>query len=221
MAKFGPPPAGGQVRLDPTRGNSLTAILNVEPDRGGGVGGWQSTDRAERRPAKWWQAIPDDTISLDLTLDIDVPEGPSVEERIRKLRDMGQPGDASEPPQIQLDGDIWSHDQNVVWVMSDMSMGARLFNGDGTLRRQQVTVELERYQPLEEITPVRVKSTRKKGSRRKRTVKTKAHDTLRAVAVRELGAANRWQDLRKWNVKLKRVDPDIPLRVGTHIVIRG
>lgn len=221
MAKYGPPPQGGQVRFDPTRGNSLTAILNTEPDRGGGVGGWQSSDRSQRRPAKWWQSIPDDTISLDVTLDIDVPNGPAIEERLRVLRDMGQPGNDDEPPQISLDGDIWSHDQNVNWVMSDMSLGARLWNEDGTLRRQQVTVALERWQPLEEIKAVRVKSTRKKGSRRKRTVKTHARDTLRAVALRELGSAGRWDDLRKWNTKLKRVDPDIPLRTGTHIVIRG
>lgn len=220
MTTFGPAPQGGQVRLSPSSGNRITAILNTEPDRSGGVGGWQPTDRSQRRPAKWWQGIPDDTMTLDLTLDIDAIPGPSIEDRLRVLRNMGQPGNDDQPPTIQIDGDVWRDDQNVDWVMSDWHLGARLWNPDGTLRRQQVTVELERFNELTEIEAVRVHRTRRKRHRRRRTVRTKAHDTLRAVALRELGDARRWQDLRKWNTKLKRVDPDIALRTGTHIVIR-
>lgn len=220
MAIYGPPPQGGQVRLWPSSGNRLTMILNAPPERGGGVGGWQPTDRSGRRPAKWWQGIPDDTISLDCTIDEDVPDGPKVEARLRVLRNMGQPGNDEEPPTIQLDGDIWHSDQNINWVMSNLTFGDRIYNGDGSLRRQQVTVELERHEPLTEIKAIRVHSTRVGGRRRRRTVKTKAHDTLRAVALRELGNAGRWKDLRAWNTRLKRVDPDVALRTGTHITIR-
>lgn len=219
--RYGPPPLGGQVRLDPSSGNSLTAIINTEPDRGGGVGGWQPTERSGTRPAKWWQGIPDDTITLDLTLDIDAIAGPAIEERLRVLRDMGQPGSNDEPPTIKLDGDIWTHDQNITWVMSDLHLGARLWQPDGSLRRQQVTVDLERHEPLTEIKAIRIHSTRVAGRRRHRTVKTKAHDTLRVVALRELGNSSRWADLRKWNKALKRTDPDVPLRVGTHVKING
>lgn len=221
MAKYGPPPVGGQVRLDPSSGNSLTMILNAPPDRSGGVGGWQPTERSGRRPAKWWQNIPDDTMVLDCTIDIDAIQGPVVEERLRVLRDMGQPGVNSDPPTIQVDGDIWSHDQNVTWVMSDLSLGDRLWNADGTLRRQQVTVNLERFNEMVEIKPVTIHSTRTHGRRRHRTVKTKVHDTLRTVALRELGSGGRWSDLRKWNTKLKHTDPDVPLRAGTHVKING
>lgn len=214
-------PRGGMVRLDPSRGSSLTMILNKEPDRGGGVGGHQAVERSLRRPAKWFKAQPDDTISFDCTIDIDAIGGPSVERRVRVLRDMGQPSDTEDPPTITVDGDIWDDDKNVTWVMQDWSLGARLWNSDGTLRRQQVTVSLERFNPLDEIQPIRIKSTRKGGRRRRHVVVARGSDTLRAIALRELGDQARWKDIQKWNkTKLRRVDPDQRLRTGLHLTIR-
>jgi hypothetical protein len=106
--------------------------------------------------------------------------------------------------------------------MDNWTLGARLFQEDGTLRRQQVTVELSRYVDLKEIKPLRIKSTRTKGrKRRTRTVNSRRNETLRGLALRELGDAGRWKDLRTWNVKLKKLDPDLPLRAGTRVKIRG
>lgn len=215
-------PRGGMVRLIPERGSELTLILNKEPDRGGGVGGFEPVERSQRRPAKWWKSIPDDTMSLDCTLDLDAIGGPAIERRLRVLRDMGLPSDdGDDPPSIKLLGDVWDDDKNVEWVMSNWTLGARLWMPDGTLRRQQVTVDLERFNDLAEISALRVRSTRTRNRRRRRTVTTRAHDTLRSVALRELGDATRWADLRRWNNKLKRTDPDIALRAGTHVAIKG
>lgn len=213
---------GGRVRLVPSRGSDLTMILNKEPDRGGGVGGFEATERALRRPAKWWKGSPDDTYSLDCTIDIDAIGGPSVERRLRVLRDMGLPGDDPDgPPSITLDGDVWDSDKNIRWVMEDIAFGERLWNPDGTLRRQQVTVSLSRFEDLATIEAIRVKPTRTKSrKRRRRTTVARGSDTLRAVALRELGDATRWKDLVRWNKKLKGVDPDARLRTGTHISIR-
>ena len=214
---------GGRVHLTPSRGSDLTLILNAPPDRTGGVGGFEAVDRALRRPAKYWKSTPDDTMSLDCLLDIDAIGGPSIERRLRVLRDMGQPGDEDEPPTIKVDGDIWSEDQAITWVMASggMTLGDRLWNPDGTLRRQQVKIDLERYDGVSEIEAIRVKSTRDaKRRRRRRTTIAKGNDTLRGIALRELGDATRWKDLLKWNKKLKGVDPDVRLRSGTHISIR-
>lgn len=214
--------AGGTVTLTPEHGSQLTLILNAAPDRAGGVGGWQSADRARRRPGKWWQSSPDDTMTLDCTIDQDAIPGPTVERRLRVLRDMGQPRDdtGGDPPTIELSGDIWSSDANATWVMSDLKLGERLFYPDGSLRRQQVSVDLERFNDIEEITAVRVKKTRVKGKRRRHIVHTHTHDTLRTIALRELGNPGRWKDIREWNPRLRKVDPDYPLRHGTHVVIR-
>lgn len=214
-------PRGGMVTLQPSTGSQLTMILNGAPERGGGVGGWQPSERALRRPGKWWQAYTDDTLSLDCTIDIDAIGGPSVERRLRVLRNMGLPGDDdSDPPVITVIGDLWEDDQNVRWVMTDMTWGDPLFNTDGTLRRQQVTVALERFNEITEIAPLRIKSTRSGTKRRRRTVVSKGGDTLRTIALRELGSVGRWADLRKWNAKLKKVDPDARLRPGTHVVVK-
>jgi hypothetical protein len=210
------------VTLNPDRGSSLTLILNAAPDREGGVGGWQATDTAGRRPRKWFQGTPDDTMSLDCTIDIDAIGGPSVERRLRVLRDMGLPDEDDDPPTITVDGDVWSEDQSVTWVMSNLTLGDRIYQPDGTLRRQQVTVELERFTDPGTIEPLRVKSTRTSSNKRRhRVVVTRSGDTLRTVALRELGSATRWKDLRGWNAKLKSIDPDLPLRTGTHIAIKG
>jgi hypothetical protein len=212
---------GGRVNLNPSRGSDLTMILAGPPDRGGGVGGFEAVDRSLRRPAKFWKGTPDDTISLDCIIDLDAIGGPSVERRLRVLRDMGQPGDEDEPPTIALDGDVWEEDKAIDWVMSNWTLGERLWNPDGTLRRQAVKVDLERFEGVSEIKAIRVKSTRDaKRRRRRRTAIAKGNDTLRAIALRELGDATRWKDLVKWNKKLKGVDPDVRLRSGTHISIR-
>lgn len=217
-------PRGGMVELTPSRGSKLTLILLAEPDRTLGVGGFQSSERALRRSAKWYKSIPDDTISLDCVTDIDAIGGPSIERRIEVLRNMGIAGDEPEPPTITLDGDVWENDKTIAWVIQPqgITLGARLFNGDGTLRRQFVKIALERYSPLSEIKPVSVKSTRtRSGTRRRRTIRTRGNDTMRAVALRELGDATRWKDLQRWNrTRLKGVDPDARLRTGTPITVR-
>jgi hypothetical protein len=209
------------VRLIPDRGSDLTLILMGPPDRSGGVGGFEAVERSLRRPAKWWKASPDDTISLDCLIDLYAIGGPSVERRLRVLRDMGQPGGEEEPPTIRLDGDVWEHDKTITWVIDAVTLAERLWNGDGTLRRQAVKVDLSRFEAVDEITGITVRSTRsKKGKRRKRQAIAKGNDTLRVVALRELGDATRWKDLKRWNKKLKNVDPDARLRPGTHIAIR-
>lgn len=214
-------PRGGMVTLNPSRGSSLTLIVRSPPDRSGGVGVWSTTERDRRAPVKWFKNQSDDTMIFDLLLDIDAIGGPSIERRLRVLRDMGQPSGQDDPPTIRVDGDIWSEDQNITWVMTDWSLGERSFNGDGTLRQQQVKVELTRYGAVSEIEPLRVSTTRAKGQRKRHTVVVAGNDTLRAVALRELGDATRWKDLQRWNqAKLKGVDPDARLRTGTHLVVR-
>lgn len=213
---------GGTVTLVPEHGSQLTMILASAPDRSGGVGGWQAAERSRRRPGKWWQGSPDDTMTLECIIDQDEIPGPTVERRLRVLRDMGQPRDdtGGDPPTISLSGDIWPSDQNANWVMSDLKLGERLYYSDGTLRRQAVSVDLERFNAIDEITAVRVKSTRRKGKRRRRVIHAHTHDTLRSIALREMGATGGWKQIKQWNPRLRKLDPDTPIRHGTHVVIR-
>lgn len=214
---------GGRVKLQPSRGSGLTLLVAKPPDRSGGVGGWQSSERSGRRPAKWFKALPDDTYSWELILDLNEVGGPDMHRRLRVLRDMGQPGDQDEPPTIRIEGDLWDHDASLDWVMQDLSLGERLYAPDGSLVRQTVTVGLERHTPLDEVEAITVRTTRTgrtAKTARRRTVTAKGMDTLRVIALRELGDGTRWKDLQRWNKNLKRVDPDASLRTGLHIVVR-
>ena len=216
---------GGTILLNPSYGPAVRAIVAQAPDRDGGGGGWQPSARAGRAPGKWFKAVPDDTYNWTLILDADATPGTPIENRVRNIRNMGQPGSGhSRPPSIELSGDVLDADARIRWVMDSMSLGDRLYvrgdDGEKLLIRQVVTVGLSRYVELDEIETVRITTTRKRGKRRKRLIKTKANDTLRAVALRELGSGSRWKDLVKWNKKkLAKVNPDARLRTGTHLYV--
>lgn len=211
---------GGRVSFNPSRGSSLTLIVEEPPERGGGVGGWQSSERSGRRPAKWFKAPTDDTYSWKLILDLDATGGPSIERRLRVLRDMGQAGSEDEPPTIRVLGDLWVEDTSLDWIMQDWALGERVWTPEGVLQRQHVTVQLERYTPTDEVEAIRIRPTRVGRKPRRRVIEARGNDTLRAIALRELGDPTRWKDLTRWNKPLRRADPDARLRTGTHVTIR-
>lgn len=217
--------AGGTVTLRPTLGPAVTLLLMGPPDRSGGVGGWVGADRAGRTPGKWWQSIPDSGMSLECALDVDELPGIALEGRVVQLKAMGlpRPDNDNEPPPLQVSGDVQADDRARWWVLQDLKWGERLFitGGGGLLRRQAVTVDLELWTPIEEVSAARITRTRRAGRKRRRhVVHALVNDTLRTIALRELGNGSRWDDIRKWNPKLRKTDPDLHLRRGTHVVIR-
>lgn len=211
---------GGTLHLDPSYGSGLTTIVEAPPDRSGGVGGWQASERVGRRPGKWFKSQPDDTLSWQLILDRDATVGSSIEHRLLNLRYMGVPHSGkSEPPVIKLSGDLNATDAGMEWVVEDVKLGERLYASDGTLVRYHVTVDFSRYNEIGEIEALRITRTRASKKKRRRTIKSKNGDTLRGIALRELGSGARWKDLVKWNKSLKRVDPDARLRANLSIKV--
>lgn len=215
---------GGKLTLVPSYGAPLTLIVMAAPDRAGGVGGWEPSERAQQRSGKWWKGQPDDTMSWELLADIDMPfAGLSVEKRLSILRLMGvKHAGLDEPPTLKLSGDLTPADASLTWVIEDIQYSDRLYQGDGTLQQQKVTVTFSRYNAIDEVEALSIRTTRVKGRKRRRhTIVTRVGDTLRAVAIRELGSGSRWKDIKEWNPKvLKRVNPDVRLRAGTHLTIR-
>lgn len=216
--------AGGTITLQPKLGPQLTLIVLGPPDRSGGVGGWNAADRSGRTPGKWWQSVPDDALSIECALDLSVP-GASIEARVVQLKSLGKPrpDNNNEPTPLRIAGDIHADDRPRWWVISDVKWGERLFlqGGNGLLERQHVALDFELYSPIGEISTATVGASRgKRGKRKRRVVVAHTHDTLRAIALRELGNPGRWNDLRKWNTRLRKTDPDSPLRRGTRITVR-
>lgn len=215
-------PRPGMVKLAAETGAALTMILTGSPDRGGGVGGWQESERVLRPNSAWWKSRPLSTISLPCMIDIDAIGGPSVERRLEVLYTMGESHNDDDPPAIRLFGDVpTATTQN--WKLDNITLGDRLFQPDNPeeLRRQELTIELSELFIADGVSQATVKSTRPAGSsaRRRRTIASKQGDTLRSIAVRQLGSSGEYTKIRSWNPKLAKTDPDAPLRVGTQVVL--
>lgn len=216
------PPRSGLIKVVCATGAQLTLIRNGDIDGSGGVGGWQTSERVLREDADWWKSIPKSTRTLPCLLDIDATGGPSLERRLQVLYAMGQPDGENDPPPVRLLGDVDPIARAARWKLDDIKLGAELFREDSPteLRRQELTLELSTYSPARGVSQVSVKRTRdSSGKRRRRTISARAGDTLRAIAVRQLGSSGDYKLIRSWNPKLKRVDPDAPLRAGTKVVL--
>lgn len=217
----GTPPRSGMVRLTASTGARLTLIVMGDPDRSGSVGGWQVSERAVGQETSWWRGTPSGTYSAPCALDLDEVGGPSIERRLEVLYGMGQPGEDDEPPIIRLSGDA-PMCKTQDWKIDDIRLTGRLFRDDDpqALRRQELTLELSTIRVAEGVERVRIRATRENGKRRQRTIAARKGDTLRSIAVRQLGSSSEWQNIRVWNRRLRKIDPDSPLRPGTRIVLK-
>jgi hypothetical protein len=216
------PPRSGMVKLVSENGSALTLIRNGDIDGSGGVGGWQSSERVLREDADWWKSLPKITRSIPCLLDVDALGGPSLERRLEVLFAMGAPDDDDDPPPLRVLGDIDPIAKARRLKIDDIRLAAQLFREDdpSALRRQELTLELSSFTESRGVSRVTVKRTRDShGKRRRRTIIARRGDTLRAIAVRQLGSSGDYKLIRSWNPKLKRVDPDAPLRAGTKVVL--
>ncbi len=215
----------------------IVLLLTSPPDFSGGAGGWEAMDRPRRRPARWWRGGVERTQSIaglldPLGLNRRFEDGSTVtgtvEAALDHLERLGvTPGGADHPTPVRLHGDLsdpYSR-RGGLWVVQGLSLGDRVYAPDGTLRRQAVTVELVDYEEAPSIRPVTVRRTRANVNKpRTRRVTTRKGDTLRLIAVRELGFAGGWQRIRDWNPKqlkgTRPVGPDDPLRAGVRLVLK-
>lgn len=219
------PPRSGMVRLLAETGTQLTLIIIGDIDRSGGVGGWAQSERMLVPDADYFKSTPKDALSIPCALDLEEVGGPSLERRLDVLYGMGGPVDSDDgyqPPAIRLLGDVPTC-RTQRWKLDDVKLGKLRFRRDAPdeLRAIEVTLDLTTLNIGEPIGPVRIKRTRAStaGKRRQRTITARQGDTLRAIAVRQLGTSGQWTRLREWNPRLKRVDPDVPLKAGTHLVL--
>jgi len=214
-------PAAGRVLLDPSDGQSLTLVLAGDPDQSIAVGGWQESPRFGRVPATWYRG-PDDggDLTLSLAVDIRLVGGPDIARRLGVLRAMGRPvRSGGDPPSLRVrcvslplgTGD---------WVMQGLQLGGQVVQS-GELVRQDVQVTLSPFvkqAPLERVT---MRSTRSKANKRRaRVIQSRPGDTMRAIAVRQLGSSGSWAQIRAWNKRLRKVDPDERLKTGTRVTLR-
>lgn len=220
-----PQPPSGMIRVTGPRGLTVVLIVMGDPDRSGGVGGWEQSERMGRVAADWWKMPGKPTASWPLLLDADaLPGEKSVDDRLRTLYLLGQKHRDDPPPGVRLSGDVPAQDRRITWKIDDITLGARLYEPgfERALRRVAVTLAVSSLNDVDVLEEVSVRPTRGRGGKRRaRQVRATAGDTLRGIAVRELGSSGEWAKLREWNPRLKKVDPDEPLRRGTRVALKG
>ena len=181
-----------------------------------GYGGWEKVTRPRRRSLTVWQGRNGLALQFGFILDNYADgSGLAVERAARALSRMGGVGlGDDEPPLLTLDAngaiphDV-KDDPHLSWVLDDIDWGDSLLNPEGHRVRIQGTLTLSQFiedQHLSRLSSVQkrrkrkkaAKGKHKKGSKVKR-YKVKRGDTLRKIAAKLLGDADRWREIAKLN----------------------
>lgn len=216
-------PAQGLVTMTGEYAGDVTVIVTDPPDYQASVGGWETTDRFGNSPVSWWSGRPLATLSIACMLHVDVT-GP-VEEALDMLERIGQPRAGRDPSRIKVRGDIppSAATAGAVWRLDALKYGDREYRADNDrlLAWQELAIDLAQF-AAGTVAPVGGMKTRNRaGSRARRVVRARQGDTLRTLALRELGSAGDWKLLRAWNIRLARIDPDALLAAGLQVTVGG
>lgn len=216
-------PATGQVRIWADGEPTVTALLLEVRDATIGGGVWEDLPRDGQAPIADFTGRSLDAMTLALRLERGVT-GPSVERALKDLTSLSRP-----EPGLRTPGGVWvmgevPHAYPKLLRLSEPQLGKRRYLSGAPpqpLRYYELEVtltELVIARATAQATPRRTRDQR--GKRRVRVVRTRAGDTLKLLAIAELGNVTRWRDLREWNPAFRKTDPDARLRAGLKVTIR-
>jgi len=172
------PPFSIKLRLGP-----------VPAQSSGGIGGWNSTERPQRKAASEWTGTPLESLVVQVLLD-GLAGDSQVEEEIEFLKLLALPASSisgtkdDEPPVLTLAGMV-PHGRKR-WVLNDIEWDAEdvIWNDLRRVRQFAVLTFLE-YSPARPIRVQRPAQKAKKASKT-RTVVSKKNDTVASIVKREL-----------------------------------
>jgi len=125
----------------------LELLLIGDDQPTGGVGGWEITDRAGRRPMTGWVGVP----GLQWILPLSFDGGPaelSVENAIQTLTSWGQPtGKNDAPPELRVWTNLGRVPQRIKWVIQDIEWLDQVRNAAEQRTRQDINLTLVQYIP--------------------------------------------------------------------------
>lgn len=216
-------PPSGRVKIVSERGETAE-LLYPDPvgtpiDRSGSVGGWQASDRVGLRQSSWWFATPLGTATASLMFDLSVQGAPSIETRLATLYAMGRPGGGSQPPALRLFGDVPTM-RRQSWRLDNIELGSNFSRG-GKVAQMSLTLSLTELILATGIEEVAVTSTRDSPTRpRVRTITVGPKQTLRSIAVEQLGQSSDYTQIQSWNKSVAKTDPDKVLPQGLKLVLK-
>lgn len=222
MAKGSP---GQYYYFEAVQGEALAPLVVLAGEEGltasDGYGGWEVTDRPFRTSLTWWKGNRPFTLSVPILFD-NWDDGGSVEEDIALLERFAGRGinAISPPPALRLysGSEYYQNDSGLVplnyrsappnpgpptWVIQDIDWGSALRNNAGNRVRQEATVSLLQVIGLDKITfgsksaAKRTPPNQISGEAEMYTVRQ--GDTLKSIARKKLGNADRWNEIKKLN----------------------
>lgn len=183
------------------------------PHKTGGTGGWEVINRRRRKGLTTWRGRDPLSMELPVLFDGWFPEPESVDADCGLLTFIATGDDFIPPPTVTVDGFLPAY--GVTWVIQDIQWGTNVVwinssYGEKIRVRQDAVIQLLQY--VEEDV-VKILNKNPKPS----TVKAQQGDTLKTIAKRTLGNANKWQKIRDANPGLR--DPNANIPPGTTVVI--
>lgn len=229
MSPRPPMPPSGMVTIWADGERAVTAILMDDPDAEIAAGSYEDLERFGDSPIGRYTGRELDSMALDLRIVAGTTTRGNrrVEDDLASLVALARPEKGNDRPGgVWVIGEVPFPSNQLLRIDGKIKLGKRrYFTPTGsvrTLRYQQLSVsfvELETASSAANATPKRSRDS--KGKRRTRTIRTRYGDTVRTVAVAELGNGARWTEIRGWNLKtLAKTDPDARLRAGTKLVIK-
>lgn len=174
-------------------------------------GGWETVERLRQVGFIEWRGASPRELEVSVVFD-QWPNIGSVEAQCVALSRMTQPVGNNPPPWLQITGAV-PVGAKTRWAITAVDWGTDVVRNDAGQRvRQDATVHLiERVVADTAFT----QTAQQRLLATTTVVKAKKGDTPKKVAVRVLGAAKRWTEIRKLNQKLKR--PNMAIKAGTGI----
>jgi len=168
-------------------GLEMDVLLGVDPpETSEGTGGWSVVDRPKNKAMTRWEGVTPFKLALPLMVDGFVDDQP-IGGLVNGLLSLGRSNDPRvEPPKLSVSGPIPVLDVVSVWVAESVVLGAAIYNDQGELVRQPVTLNLLEFVPIDtlQITPGAPGGGgggKKKG---KKIYKVKKGDTLKKIAAK-------------------------------------
>lgn len=187
----------------------VVSLAEDQPTQAGGTSLWNAQERPKRRTIPVYQGEVGYQITVPIVFE-GFKEQVSQEDFIRQLEQMSRKRRGEkEPPKVIFDaGGAIPHDRTRDkgrrWVIGDLAWGAYEVRPDDADRiRQYVAVRFDEWNE-DPILRVGLGESGKKYER----YTVKKGDTLKKIAKRKLGNANRWRELARLN----------QVRDGNHLI---